>query len=89
MLSANEVNTSNKSSVTVQVKFANYQHAADARQKFNGQQADGRILEVVILESSATSSVSLVRRALASGLATPKGVEFDLLPDSGSSVGGL
>ena len=89
MLSANEVNTGNKNSVTVQVKFANYQLAADARQKFNGQQADGRILEVVILESSATASASLLRRALASGIAAPKGAEFDLLPDSGSSVGGL
>jgi len=89
VLSANEVNTSNKSSVTVHVKFSNYQLAADARQKFNGQQADGRILEVIILESSATSSVSLVRRALASGIATSKDVEFDLLPDSGSNVGGF
>ncbi|KAF9513840.1 hypothetical protein BS47DRAFT_1393041 [Hydnum rufescens UP504] len=51
VLSAKEVDLNNKSSVTVQVKFANYQLAADARQKFNNQQADGRTLEVVILES--------------------------------------
>ncbi|KAF8342937.1 uncharacterized protein EI90DRAFT_3030767 [Cantharellus anzutake] len=77
ILSATEVK-GKANSVTVQVKFSNLSEANSAVKKFNGQEADGRILEVVVLDST------LLKKAIAAGVATPRET-FDLLPDAPAS----
>jgi len=64
-------------SVAVQVKFSNLSEANNAVKKFHGQEADGRLLEVVTLDNT------LLKKAIASGIATPRET-FDLLPEPSS-----
>jgi len=76
ILSAVEV-AGKANSVAVQVKFSSLSEANNAVKKFHGQEADGRLLEVVTLDNT------LLKKAIASGVATPRET-FDLLPEPSS-----
>lgn len=65
------------------VKFQSAASAESARQTFDGQVADGRKIEVIILGGD------LLTKALANGIKPSDNKNFDLLPDTPSVGGGM